>query len=461
MQQQASLLTERWTPLRHHDEQQRFWHSKARFVVVPAGRRSGKTELGKRKVIHKALRATGMQPNFFFGAPTRDQAKRIFWKDLKAMIHPDILADKSESELSITLITGAILWVVGMDKPERIEGTPWDGGILDEYANMKPGAWKENVRPALSDRLGFCIFTGVPEGRNHYYDMYRKAATLHGWDRFHWKSADILPPAEIEAARQELDPMTFAQEYEADFLNFEGRAYYPFEENLHCAKLTDRYNAKGDLILCFDFNVNPGTATVAQEMTFPRRQARETPVALDGVELFANAIAPEERGTGVIGEVHIPNNSNTPAVVNKFIADWGNHSGHIYVYGDATGGSRKTSATEGNDWDLVKNGLYAHFGTDRVHMRVPRSNPSERSRVNAVNTRLKAGNGRVHMMVDPGAAPQLVRDFEGVRLLAGGSGELDKKFDPKLTHLSDGLGYYISKEYPVRKIKLISEALYL
>jgi hypothetical protein len=53
-------------------------------------------------------------------------------------------------------------------------------------------------------------------------------------------------------------------------------------------------------------------------------------------------------------------------------------------------------------------------------------------------------------MIDPAAAPMTVKDFEGVRLLAGGSGELDKRADPKLTHLTDGLGYYIAHEWPIR-----------
>jgi len=458
----VSLLTDRWTTLRQHSEQNRFWYSDARFQVVPAGRRSGKTEIAKRKIIVRALKAAlSLPPNYFMGAPTRDQAKRIFWKDLKAMVHPDLILDKSESELKVALVNGAEIHVVGMDKPERIEGTPWDGGVLDEYANMKPQAWKENVRPALSDRQGFCIFTGVPEGRNHYYDLYRAAATLDGWDRFHWKSADILPPAEIEAARQELDQLTFEQEYEASFVNFEGRAYYPFMEETHCAKLRDRYNPRGDLIFCFDFNVNPGTAVVAQEMDLPIRKAAEPAIQIAGAELFANAIADPEHGTGIIGEVHIPDNSNTPAVVKKLIADWGNHEGRIFIYGDATGGSRKTSATEGNDWDLVKNGLYGHFGSERIYMRVPPSNPSERSRINAMNTRLRSGSGAIHMMVDPVGAPQTVRDLEGVRLLAGGSGEIDKKYDPKLTHLTDGLGYYIVKEFPARRIQTVVEALNL
>jgi hypothetical protein len=44
----------------------------------------------------------------------------------------------------------------------------------------------------------------------------------------------------------------------------------------------------------------------------------------------------------------------------------------------------------------------------------------------------------------------LVRDFEGVRLVEGGSGEIDKKSDSKLSHLSDAIGYYLWREFPVR-----------
>jgi hypothetical protein len=43
-----------------------------------------------------------------------------------------------------------------------------------------------------------------------------------------------------------------------------------------------------------------------------------------------------------------------------------------------------------------------------------------------------------------------VRDFEGVRLLEGGSGEIDKKIDPKLSHISDSIGYYVSYAFPIK-----------
>jgi len=55
------------------------------------------------------------------------------------------------------------------------------------------------------------------------------------------------------------------------------------------------------------------------------------------------------------------------------------------------------------------------------------------------------------MMIDPKHAPHTVKDFEGVRLLEGGSGEIDKKHEDQkmLTHLTDAFGYYVAKEFPV------------
>src|SRR5262245_57283716 len=151
-------------------------NSTARFRVVPAGRRSGKTECAKRHTVICAMEGTAYDdPRFALCAPTRDQAKRIYWNDLKALVPPALVSYKSESLLFIELINGSSVHVVGMDRPERIEGTPWDGIVLDEYGNMREKAWTENVRAALMDRHGWCWMIGVPEGRNHYYDRYKEA----------------------------------------------------------------------------------------------------------------------------------------------------------------------------------------------------------------------------------------------------------------------------------------------
>lgn len=440
----ANELRRVWPILRKHREQSRLWRSQSRFNVVPAGRRSGKTEIcGKRKLILRSLIGTPYpDPRFFVAAPTRDQVKRIYWRDLKRMLPPEFRSKPpSESQLILHVINGAEIHCLGMDKPERIEGTPWDGGILDEYGNMKKQTWEEHVRAALSDRNGWCDFIGVPEGRNHYYDLYKEAQArcleetskgkIPEWDTFWWKSADILPPEEIESAKRDLDELTFLQEYEASFINFTGRAYYSFDERRHCTRL--EYNPDGDLEFCFDFNVSPGVAVVVQEQWLPTSRKEET------------------WGDGVIGEVWIPRNSNTIRVCDRLIKDWGKHRGLIYCFGDQTGGAKGTAKILGSDWQLIKDKLWNHFGSERVKFNIPPANPRERDRVNAVNSRLLSVSGDVRMMVDPSRAPHTIKDLEGVVTIEGGTGEIDKSSNPELTHLTDAIGYRVWRKYPVKK----------
>lgn len=425
---------------------------------------SGKTELAKRKVVLAALKRSyyGHGPynngRFFFAAPTRDQAKAIYWEDLKELVPKHYKVKIEETSLTIFLKNKTIIRVVGMDKPERFEGQPWDGGVLDEYANMKEEAWNLHVRPSLSDRHGWCDIISVPEGRNHYYETYKKAASGKNKEMaaFTWPSSDILPASEIEQAKYDLDPLSFQQEYEASFINFSGRAYYPFSEFDHCKTL--KYDPKLPLIFCFDFNVAPGVAAVCQEQYLPGvfEKIPDPKRFGVGVNALANALKEGETafiripavGTGVIGEVYIPNNSNTRIVCNKLIYDWGEHQGDVCLYGDATGGARGSAKLDGSDWDIIFSVLSNHYG-DNLQLCVPKANPSERSRVNAVNARLKTMTSAVRMMVDPARAPHVVKDLEGVRLLDGGSGEINKKIDVKLSHISDALGYYLVKEFPV------------
>jgi hypothetical protein len=58
-------------------------------------------------------------------------------------------------------------------------------------------------------------------------------------------------------------------------------------------------------------------------------------------------------------------------------------------------------------------------------------------------------------MVDPMKAPHVIRDLEGVQLLDGGSGEIDKKANPELSHISDALGYLVAKEFPISNNKIV------
>jgi hypothetical protein len=403
-----------------------------RFQLCHAPRRSGKSEGWKRKIVKMAYGHTHAQRGkYVYACPTRDQAKRIAWNDLKALCEGIMEGRPSETELSIPL-WNADLFVVGMDKPERVEGEPIDGIVLDEYANMKKDAWTVHIRPALSTpgRLGWAAFIGVPEGRNHYYRLKLQFEEL-GRKVWWWPASQVVDPAELEDAKRDMTDLEFQQEYEGDFITFEGIAYYTWKHALNVKPCRDRYDPLQPLIVMLDFNVAPGVASIGQEL--------ET-------GLF-----------GLIGEVWIPRNSNTPAVCRKIIADWGEHQGRVLMYGDATGGARGTAKVQGSDWDLVKQDLGRHFG-NRLRMMVPKANPRERARINAVCRMLRTADDKVHMIVDP-TCVNTIADFEGTVLLAGGSGELDKKHDPDRTHMTDAIGYYAHIEHGAGRTLTVTEDL--
>lgn len=437
-----------WETFDKHETQHRFFHSKARFNVGCAGRRSGKSVLGRRRLIIKGGKFhSHSDGKFWIGAPTREQVKRLHWDKLKEAI-PDAWIARSngktkrisESDLTVEIENGVEFRCVGLDKPERAEGDAVDWVLLDEVADMKASAWTLSIRPSLSTkgRPGGCDFIGKPRGKGFYFDLYSRAAMLQDWARFHWKASEILPPEEIRQAKADLSEIEYAQEYDADWVNFEGRAYYAFEEEVHACTALEYFPAL-PLVLAMDFNVQPGTAAVLQEQESKH---------YDLPTCFAESF------TAQIGEVYIPNNSNTRLICRRFLESWGNHPGLLYVHGDATGGARGTAKIAGSDWDIVREELEPVFG-DRLRMRVARSNPAEVVRINAMNARILNAYDQARFAIDPLLAPKSVEDFLSVSRLE--DGRLDKS-DLRFTHLSDGVGYYVHDCFPIVRSTTVYEA---
>ncbi len=388
-----------------------------RFKVVPAGRRAGKSEIAKRRLVSMLPVIKEWQDaRYFAAAPTNAQAKRVFWKDLKALTPKNWVKRIYETDLCISTIFGSELWVVGMDKPQRIEGVAWDGGVLDEYANMKETAWSENVRPALSDRRGWCWFIGVPEGFNHYKDLadYAASGIDEDWGLYTWRSADILDADEIDAARRHLDPRTFRQEYEASFEGASGRVYYAYDQKLHSDAAIE-LDGTLPIIVCCDFNVDPCLWILCQS------KGRT-------VEVF------DEIALGPTGTV---------AMARELESRYGGHAAGFVIYGDAAGRARSTTGK--SDYAIL-----SEFGFR--DQRVRGSNPRVKDRVNAVNSMLCSSSGEVRLTHHP-RCRYLKRDFETVSWSAAGA-EIDKRSRDR-THATDALGYYVASEFPLRLLRAV------
>ncbi len=90
-----------------------------------------------------------------------------------------LLSGVSKTDLSITLTNGAFVQLFGLggkgansDTASRLEGQPWHGGLIDEYAKCPPDVFDLNIRPMLAEFEGWCWFIGKPVGRNHHYTYH-------------------------------------------------------------------------------------------------------------------------------------------------------------------------------------------------------------------------------------------------------------------------------------------------
>ena len=196
--------------------QQEVMASEARFKVIAAGRRTGKSYLAAISLILRAL--DEKEGKVFYVAPTQGQARDVMWHSIFD-IAGDIIERSHVNNLEITLAGGNTIFLKGADRPDTLRGVSLKHLVLDEYAFMKPDVWEAILRPALADRKGSMMAIGTPEGRNHFYDLFTGSNEWPDWDNFHYTSFDnpLVDPAEIEHARQTLPAFAFQQEFMASF----------------------------------------------------------------------------------------------------------------------------------------------------------------------------------------------------------------------------------------------------
>jgi hypothetical protein len=403
------------------------------MVGVPAGRRSGKTELSKRKLVESlpVLKPWG-DPRYFYAAPTRDQAKLIAWEDLKLMVPPNwVLGEPHESELRIDTKFGSSLHVVGLDKPQRIEGVPWDGGVVDESCDIKPKTVDLTIGPTLVDRNGWLWRIGVPkrfgvgadEFRTFCEAAEREMAKAAKEDRipdiasYTWPSADIQPKEKLRWFQENMDAVDYAEQFDASWQTVSGRIFHAYAEDYNVRSCS--FDPKAAMIVGCDFNVDP----MCWIMGHPRGRPPE-----GYIEWF--------------DELHI-RNTNTPKTLDALWEKYGRHAqGTISFYGDATGKADKTSASMSDYEHIVNDKRFKGKGAT-VHF--PAANPGRANRFAACNAVLRSASGNVRCFFDPRCEYTLT-DIR-VRAFKPGTKEPADKGD--VGHPTDAWGYPTYMLYPI------------
>lgn len=149
-----------------------------RRALVVWHRRAGKDKTCMSIIAKEAFQRVG---TYFYILPYRTQAQKIIWEGIDKdgfrfinHIPPQLVARKSEKDLSLTLVNGSVVHLLGSDNVDSLMGTNPVGVIFSEYSLQRNVVW-DYIRPILMENNGWAIFNGTPRGRNHLYQLYQHA----------------------------------------------------------------------------------------------------------------------------------------------------------------------------------------------------------------------------------------------------------------------------------------------
>lgn len=392
-------------------------YNQSRFLVLNAGRGFGKTQLILARQYRHLQRAYSdrygnpLTHKIWYLSPIYKQGRRDFWPRLKTFWGP-LIASKSETDLTLRLVTGAEITIVGSEQFDTLRGPYLTLAQFDEAAFHHQHYWDRVIRPMLGRvaPLGGAEFYSTPDGRNEFYDLFVRGGDVRQpeWASYHYSTAEggFIPASEVEAAKSGMTFEHWRQEYFAEFITPTNTVYYKFDRSKHGRPV--KFLPELTIHWSWDFNVKPAVHSV---------------------------LAHHHKGKSfVFDEIAV---GNTPSNVDEFCSRYPkDRVAAIKLYGDYNG----TLGTNGTtDYMEIQKTLYER-GYPYPELCVYGGNPIVRSRTNNFNRLLEDAAGDVRYYVNIEKCPRLVRDLEQVRW-AEKSSDIDKSTDPTLTHASDAEGY--------------------
>tara|TARA_R110000765_G_scaffold10789_1_gene33101 strand:+ start:94 stop:1218 length:1125 start_codon:yes stop_codon:yes gene_type:complete len=207
-------------------------------------------------------------PRYAYIGPTYKQTKSIIFDYLKYYAGVIPGTKFNEQELSCLFPTGAKITLLGSENPDSLRGNYYDGIIVDEYAQVNPRLFPEIIRPALSDRKGFCYFVGTPQGMsNDFYAKYQHGLKDKTWYTKIAKASEtgIVDQEELDAALDLMGQKKYRQEFECDWVaSIEGAIYGDVIEKIEQKGQVGRvpYDATYPVSTAWDIGISDKTTII-------------------------------------------------------------------------------------------------------------------------------------------------------------------------------------------------------
>jgi hypothetical protein len=427
--------------IKKYTKQVEFMDAPARFTVVEATTKAGKTvgcivwlfeqaisPYGSFWVDEKGIfqsttgkRANKEGFNYWWVAPTYKIAK-IAYRRFKRYIKPRELFTANESELSITLVNGAIIFFKSGDDPDGLYGEDVYACVIDEATRIKEESWTA-VFSTLTATEGSCKIIGNVKGNNNW--VYKLAREAEAGNKPNWKyfkitaddavKAGVLRQSVIDEAERTLPRGIFLELYYGiPFVNSSNKFAFAFNKERHVKKC--KVNFQHPIYLSFDFNRNPICCGVYQY--YDEHVYVPYIIKLENSDIYKLC-------------AYIRNLLSIPG------QGW--NPDYFIVNGDASGNSGSAMVKDNlNYFRIIK----AELDLGHGQMQQLARNPSIEENQVLVNAVLE----HIDHSIDPDGAQPLIFDLEFAEMLPNGTlKKADRKDEKQQLDPLDTYRYFINR----------------
>lgn len=385
-----------------HPAQEKIIAEQKRFNVLKCGRRFGKTELSKDIAINAVLDKYPV--GFWF--PTYKDLEKV-WESI-LFTAKDIIKQKNEALKHVKFITGGEIDFWSMDNPDSGRGNFYKVAIIDEAEKSRnfEQAWKQTIRPTLTDLKGTAWIMSTPKRVNSFFNTcFHNSETREDWMSWQMPTTanPFIDPLEVEEARNLLDPLSFRQEYMAESVSMADKPFFYCFEDRHIQPC--ELNPREPIVLSFDFNVDPMTCVIAQVST---------------------------HYIHILDEIRLRNSDIYEVCEHLKNKAWYTPNLHILVTGDASGFAR-SSQTKGNVNNYTI--ILSELRLNASQLKVPKSNPPISESRTLSNSILSK---HLNVKFNP-SCKYIIEDMRYVQVKEDGG--IDKTSDAFKSHFADNIRY--------------------
>lgn len=195
--------------------QQQIVEEPARFKVICAGRRVGKTIL----IRHVAITSLLAGKSVVYITPTFVLADEAYDRIIEAL-PLQLITKANKSTRLIEILGGGSIRFFSGEALSRVRGFDASVILVDEAAHIPDlqTEWNQSLRPLLLKTKGIAYLISTPYGKNYFYSLFQKGINLdNGFKSWQFSSYmnPYLPKDELDELIKEMPQAIYQQEIEA------------------------------------------------------------------------------------------------------------------------------------------------------------------------------------------------------------------------------------------------------